>query len=135
MITSIHREEIMRYILVISLMFLTSCTQQPQVCSPGVTQQCICPNGQVGSQSCDWDGRGWGYCYCSSPPVSHDAGVRSCSGSGTQVLNCGCWGSVTPGQTVTATGCCSGRAIPTPCFGVGYCDPYGQTVPWRNICQ
>ncbi len=35
-------------------------------CSPGVTQSCMCPNGDVGTQMCAADGTHWQPCDCPS---------------------------------------------------------------------
>jgi hypothetical protein len=34
------------------------------VCDPGKTELCACPDGGQGAQVCDDDGGGWGYCAC-----------------------------------------------------------------------
>lgn len=39
------------------------------LCTPGSTQQCFCPNGTTGAQSCSEDGSQYQACVCSGVPV------------------------------------------------------------------
>lgn len=116
------------------LLMGAECGSEEQVCDPGETQSCVCPNGDLGSQSCSSDGTRWRGCQCGDvTPPPPDAGPdRTCRPSGAVILSCGCWGPAYEGQVRTATGCCSGRAYSTAVGCSGYCA--GGTIPWGNIC-
>lgn len=123
------------FVLAATLLMGAQCGGEEDVCTPGETQTCVCPNGETGSQSCSYDGERWGGCTCSSTVMpGGDAGTppSSCRGSGEVVLGCGCWGPAYEGQIRTAAGCCSGRAYSTAVGCYGYCSAGG--VPWGNIC-
>lgn len=113
--------------------FITGCltpTPEPTpVCVPGETQNCACPSGATGAQTCNASGSGWGYCAgCSA---GSDAGPPVCGRPGAPNLACGCWGYATEGEIVAAPYCCSGYAVQTRC--TGYCSGGGSS--WGNICQ
>ncbi len=100
----------------------------PPVCTPGETQNCACPGGVTGVQTCNSSGTGWGYCAGCSGPAT-DAG-RVCGYPGAPNIACGCWGYATEGERVSAPYCCSGYAIQTRC--TGFCA--GGLSSWGNIC-
>ena len=55
--------------------FLVGCSEDSQTCSPGATQECYCPGGGNGAQTCSADGQKWK--DCKGCPVKPDAGADS----------------------------------------------------------
>lgn len=48
----------------------------PAVCTPGVTQPCLCAGARVGAQRCSELGASWGVCECDAPgPQGPDSGA------------------------------------------------------------
>jgi len=47
-----------------------------QVCSPGATQECVCPTGKSAAQVCREDGSGWKSCRCSSSDTGPASDAR-----------------------------------------------------------
>lgn len=122
------------FLTILTLFCIVGCEPADRICDPGETQSCLCPTGDLGSQSCSDDGSRWRGCSCgTTPPPVSDAGVSSsCRSSGQVVLSCGCWGPAYEGQIRTVAGCCSGRAYSTAVGCFGACT--GGGVPWGNIC-
>ena len=41
---------------------IAGCSDDEKVCSPGVTQTCVCPGDKSGAQTCEKDGKSWNKC-------------------------------------------------------------------------
>lgn len=114
-------------------------------CVPGEETSCTCSDGRKGSQTCSSSGSRFNSCECSGPTPQQNTGGGGGSNdgptcgskpSGAVILNCNClFTSVTPGSTVTATGCSSCRATMVLCNPniVGFCA--GGGIPWGNVCN
>ena len=50
---------------------------KPSICTPNLTQVCVCPGGVQGAQSCDATGTGWSKCACPGDETNHKDGGDS----------------------------------------------------------
>lgn len=50
-------------------------------CSENETQECACPGGAMGAQSCNADGSGWSKCQCGGGGSGGGAGTASVGGA------------------------------------------------------
>jgi hypothetical protein len=81
-----------------------------RTCTPGVTQECVCPGGAMGAQACSADGNGYAACQCSNGSGSGGSAGAGQAGSGSGGT-AGAGGSGTGG----AAGSCAPRSIcPAP---------------------
>lgn len=124
-------------IMAIALLLMGAECSAADVCTPGETQSCLCPIGELGSQACSGDDSRWGGCFCgTTPPPMSDAGTtsppRDCISPGQVVLTCGCWGYAYEGEIQSSNRCCSGRAFATAAGCYGSCS--GDGYSWGNIC-
>lgn len=46
------------------VILLSACSGAERICDPGATQECVCPGGASGAQSCAEDGVTWLACEC-----------------------------------------------------------------------
>lgn len=58
------RMSLMAMLLGILLVLAGCLPVEGDVCEPGRAENCTCPSGGEGSQTCDEDGSGWGECEC-----------------------------------------------------------------------
>lgn len=55
------------FLLIFSQLLWEGCTSPQKLCTPNLTQSCLCSGGTKGVQSCASDGGGWTKCNCSTP--------------------------------------------------------------------
>lgn len=48
----------------VALITVAGCSGADRVCDPGATQECVCPGGGSGAQTCGGDGMSWLGCEC-----------------------------------------------------------------------
>lgn len=116
-----------------------------EVCTPGETQKCDCPDGRKGAQACDKAGTSYDKCECSLGGGDGGSGGGSTSssssstgsgGTGTGAGGTGGNGGCTP---LTVQEACAGfncGSVSDNCGGTICCNPSGCNTPDQaNYCN
>lgn len=116
----------MKKLLFILPLLMTACGPDP-VPEPS-------PSGCSSDQDCKGD-RICRYGSCVDQSTVKPAPTSEPKACGTVTVNCNCgYMPYAEGTLANNSSCSSGKQQYQGCYGVGYCNTYYGTIPWRAVC-